>query len=230
MPLRTARNLILIQERIKEVAGPRHYYTIRYHKEELMYCGQVPYWLTKHLDTYQNTGRMPRVLDIGAGYGTLASLASVYGAVVVTLDPVPAIPAEIIAEFGLVPITGDVEKDPLPLDRYDAIIMTEVLEHFNYHPVQTMQKVKDSLRAGGKIFLSTPDAASWGRVQIYPNLDAIPVYSEGIYNDTWRDEHIWQYSRAELESVMITSGLKITQLAHSNSPGGNHFNVVLEPI
>lgn len=230
MPLTAARETVLIQHQLSKMYGPDSYYTIRYMKEELMYCGQCLYWLAARLKTFKDaevTSR-PQVLDIGPGYGTLAALASVYGAEVTTLDKCGFMSAEVAAKFGVIQYVGDAERCPLPKATtgvgFDCIVLTEVLEHFNFHPLPTLKKLRYALKSGGILLLSTPDAASWGRVTIYPSLDAIPIYNQQD-PATWRDEHIWQYTQKELLDTLESAGFKLEQFAHSHSPGGNHFNL-----
>jgi predicted SAM-dependent methyltransferase len=45
--------------------------------------------------------------------------------------------------------------------------MTEVLEHLNFHPVPTLKKVYNLLSENGALYLSTPDAYEWGKVNKY---------------------------------------------------------------
>lgn len=227
----TEEKLAFIQDRLKEDYGPDHYYTKEYSKHELNYSGSIPFWLADHLDDCINRGFMPRTLDIGPGYGTLACFATrmTRPGMVYTLDRLPYISDNVSLAWGLTTRVGDIERHSVQ-QCFDAIIMTEVLEHFNFHPVPTMMRVRELLNPFGKIFLSTPNAETWGRVDKYKSLDEIPVCPPNAkwHDPQWIDAHIWQYTLDELRSVVTTSGLKIVQLAHSKSAGGTHFNVVLQ--
>jgi 2-polyprenyl-3-methyl-5-hydroxy-6-metoxy-1,4-benzoquinol methylase len=84
----------------------------------------------------------------------------------------------IMQRYALAFARGNIEKDPLPGGQlFDVAIMTEVLEHLNFQPVPTLKKIHASLRPGGTLFLSTPDAdGGWGRsTKYYRSLAEIPA-------------------------------------------------------
>lgn len=229
MLLRCARNAVMVQGHLKELYGPDSYYTTHYSKEELKYCGQVPYWLCQYIEDYlAHNEQQPRILDIGPGYGLLACLASQYGAQVITMDRVPFITVDVAKEYSLGSIQDDIERSNLK-STFDAIIMTEVLEHFNFNPRPTMKKIAGMLNHNGRIFLSTPDSDSWGRLDTYKSVDDIPNFPPNgtLKWPEWRDQHIWQYNEAEIRLLFKRSGLEVLEMTHSNSPGGNHFNFKL---
>ncbi len=206
--------------------GPDHYYTKEYHKHELGYHMRIAEWLGRHSRTH-NLGT---VLDIGAAYGTLAAYCTVLGATQVhVVDKTPYIPVEIQDECMLDCLSGDIERDSNLIieDRYDIIILTEVLEHFNFYPVPTMYKIMKGLKPGGVILLSTPDQATWGKITTYAKeLCKLPEYEPSSQPD-WIDAHIWQYSKEDLEWLFRVCGLEPIEWGMSKSAGGTHHNVVL---
>ncbi len=211
----------LIQSRLKVLYGPDNYYTTKYSGEEASYVGAIPRWMGLRV-------KLGDVLDIGPGYGTLACCASAMGAVsVTTIDRVPFMSLEVIDEFHLIALNGDIERNcpTLAPDTYDTIIMTEVLEHLNFHPLQTLQKIAASMKSGGCLYLSTPDQSSWGKLtHRYPELGAMPRYDEGHAQDEWLDEHIWHYTEYEVQCMLNFTGLIQVGWNTSISPGGRHFN------
>lgn len=221
-----AQMLQSIQDRLKVLYGPEHYYTSRYVIEELSYCGHIPEWMG---DLLWPLDYNHYILDIGPGYGTLAALASrLSGLRVQTVDRMCYIPQEVRNEFNLNCRMDDIERYFSPLPNTDVVIMTEVLEHFNFHPVPTLTRIRKSMTPGGTLFLSTPDADSWGRTAIYPRLEAIPEFDpeHQTYNDPiWQDRHIWQYTEGELRWVLESAGFKIELFGKSESVGGEHFNL-----
>jgi hypothetical protein len=50
--------------------------------------------------------------------------------------------------------------------KFYVIIFTEVLEHFNFHPLKIQERLISSLNSGGTLILTTPDVGTdaWGRV------------------------------------------------------------------
>jgi len=215
-----------IQQKLVALYGPDNYYTTRYSGEEAGYVGAIPWWMWKQ------SHKLGDVLDIGPAYGTLACLASSLNAKsVTTLDRVPFMSLEVIDTFHLIALEGDIERNcpTLAPDTYDTVIMTEVLEHLNFHPLQTLTKIAASLRHGGIMYLSTPNRDSWGAItHRYKEIGAMPSYDEAKHaNAPWHDEHIWHYSDYELRSMFNFIGLNVVGWTESVSPGGKHFNVGL---
>lgn len=222
-----------VQSLLKSLYGPRHYYTTTYADQELSYCGKVPFWMADYLPL---VGKGARVLDIGAGYGTLASYSGLLtGAATIAYDRLPLLTHEVCKAMNICRLLGDVEREQLPSygTGWDAVIMTEVLEHFNFHPLPTLLKIRERLNPTGRIFLSTPDAASWGECNHYTSLSVIPPYDPSYmtYNiPSWLDRHTWQYTEAELQALFKAAGLEVRRWSGSLSPGGRHFNVELERL
>jgi SAM-dependent methyltransferase len=213
-----------IQARLRQLYGPDNYYTKKYSEEELSYFGFIPGWMTKLT--------LGDVLDVGPAYGTLACYASTmdYTKSVTTLDRTPYMINDVIDEFHLISLLGDIERDSptLATSTYNTIIMTEVLEHLNFHPLRTLKAVHASLRPRGVLFLSTPDQDSWGKLENpYKELGDLPKYDETKVDVPWRDMHIWHYSETELKCLFNFIGLRVIQWGVSTSPGGKHFNVAL---
>lgn len=211
-----------VQVRLRAIYGPGHYYTDTYSHQELSYSGRVPHWMQEHI-------RDCSVLDIGPAYGTLAAYSRILSpdADIVAVDARRYMSDNVIQEFGITFISGDIERDILPYRDFGAVILTEVLEHFNFHPVPTLHKIRGMMAPGGKLFLSTPDAGSWGRVtDLYGSLDEIPEFAGA--SDVWLDRHVWQYTESELLDVLARAGFRVAGLDYSVSPGGRHFNVMAE--
>jgi len=216
-----------VQQRLVALYGQEHYYTQKYSGEESGYVGFIPEWLRYKQEG--QVGGLGDVLDIGPGYGTLACYASRLGAKsVTTLDRVPFLSQAVIEEFKLIALEGDIERDcpTLAPNTYDTVIITEVLEHLNFHPLLTMLKIDESLRAYGTLYLSTPDQLSWGKLtKHYQRLIDIPVYHNRKKDEEWKDEHIWHYSWPEISQLLSACNLRVTDMTYSVSPGGRHFNI-----
>ena len=221
--------LAAIQQAIARAdRSPEHYYATRYSREETRYWSRIAGWMVQ--DYIERSAERPpparAILDIGCGYGTLLAYASqVYGAPGTCFDIVAYLQPETMRQYGLTYAKGSIEANSLPPGAtYDVIVMTEVLEHFNFRPVPTLTKIRGSLAEGGTFFLSTPDAeSSWGRTtKYYRSLDSLPPLDTTA---TWIDGHVWQYSQAELERVLTLAGFAIRALERVNGAQGKHFNV-----
>lgn len=53
----------------------------------------------------------------------------------------------------------NIERDPIPYqDQFDAVLLTEVLEHLTLQPNVVVQQIHRSLKPGGVVILTTPNA------------------------------------------------------------------------
>ncbi len=216
-------DLEAVQDHIATFDTPNGYYRTTYRFAEPEYWSFFPKWMREDAKERKVT----RILDIGCGYGTLLTLAvKIYGAKGYCLDSTPYA-AALAKKDGLVFSQSNIELDPMPwTEKFDVIIMTEVLEHFNFKPAPTLEKIRAALAPGGLFFLSTPDAKTWGRVQkYYKRLEDMPAPPKPPAKVV--DDHIWVYYRSELTRVVKDAGFKIEQLEISNPKSASHFNVLL---
>lgn len=212
-----------VQNHIATFDTPRGYYRTTYRYAEPRYWSFFPKWMREDAGTRTIT----RILDIGCGYGTLLTLAvKIYGAQGYCLDSTPYA-AALARKDGLIFSQSNIELDPIPWkEKFDVIIMTEVIEHFNFHPAPTLEKIRAALAPGGLFFLSTPDARSWGRTTKYfKQLEDIPAPPPRPAKVI--DDHIWVYDRADLLRVVKAAGLKVERFEISNPKSASHFNVLL---
>ncbi len=221
------------QKRLVELYGPEHYYTTGYRQHERDYWGAIPDWIRQDVELQQhnNTG-MVSILDIGPGWGTLSCVLSRMYAdsgKVLAIDRHQLMSEDVIREYNLGYQTRDIERQSCPRAPFgwDIVIMTEVLEHFNFHPVRTLQHIKDQLSERGRIYLSTPNQLDcWGKVRRYPTLAEIPPFDPGLhtYNDpVWFDGHVWQYTHQEVLETVESAGLKAIRWGRCRSAGGGHL-------
>jgi SAM-dependent methyltransferase len=193
-----------------------------YRTEEILYWLHLPGWIAE----WAADESPSRMLDIGAGYGTLALFcAKLTGATVACLD----IESHRMAESAMAPngVTireGNIETDSLDwAGSVDGVVMTEILEHFNFHPVPTMINIADALVPGGRLFLSTPDAASWGRVEGCPeSYGDLPLPDARMPIE---DRHIYQFSEDEVREVLTESGFRVLRFERAPGRWGLHHNV-----
>lgn len=211
------------QEEIARDPRTRPTYAEAYRSAEFFYWSHIPAWMAG--DAAERP--LESVLDVGCGYGTLALLARRRsGAAVDLIDFNPTyLSAGLVARHHLRFALSNVELDdhPWPGTHYTAILLTETLEHLNFHPVPTLEKLRRLLAPGGHLYLSTPDASEWGRVTAYyPSLDAIPPPARG-----WRivDDHVWQYTEGELRATLGRAGFVIERLDFAPGVLHRHLNV-----
>ena len=217
-------SLSTIQDEIANADGRGQFYDRSYRPAELNYWKQIPGWM--EADAKQR--KVARILDIGCGYGTLLALATqIYNAEGYCFDVAdlylrPAVREKYRLHFA----QANVELDPIPFaGQFDVIIMTEVLEHFNFQPVPALQKIRAALAPEGRFFLSTPDQSEWReKRRYYQRLRDLPPPSR---NAKIVDDHIWVYNKTELETVVKAAGFIIERLDYSPGGGNRHFNIIL---
>lgn len=211
-----------IQDEIASFDAPSGYYATTYRRDETKYWEHIPTWMRSDASNH----RALRILDIGCGYGTLLAYAmEVYHAEGYCMDVTHYLP-----EFGRIRgihfTQGNIQLDPVPQPgSFDVIIMTEVLEHFNFKPLPTIKKLHSALASEGVFFLSTPDAAEWGRqIRYYSHLADLPQANPMM---KLIDDHIWIYDRKELLGLISDADFRIDQSAYSPGVGHRHFNLLL---
>lgn len=219
-----------VQAEIASYPDTNPHYHEAYRDAEQDYWLHVPGWICERIEAKAAEGcRSLNCLDIGCAYGTLARFAQRAGrASVWCIDFVDNyLSKQLVEENGwrFEVCNIELEELPWPREEFDIILFTEVLEHFNFEPVETLKKISRHLRPDGRIFLTTPDASEWGRVtHYYPSLDAIPRAVEGL---PVVDDHVWQYSLDELEGVIDRAGLEIVRRAFAPGTPNRHFNLEL---
>jgi SAM-dependent methyltransferase len=200
--------------------GPGPNYAAAYKKEETYYWECIPDWII-------SLPKGGRALDIGSAYGTLAIFTKrQLAAEIICVDVITGYPPmALLAREGIEFALRNVELDPLDdLGTFNLIIFTEVLEHLNFHPRNTLKKLRSLLRPEGKMVLSTPDAREWGRVTLhYQSLEDMPDPMSGR---PWIDGHVWQFSEEELRGVLEAAGFTIDEFEYSRGGSGRHFNVL----
>lgn len=214
---------IKLVQRIVTKHTPSKYYKV-YKNHEYGYWEKVVKWIfTKYRDK-ENID----VLDIGAAYGTLSLFMKKYfDSNVIALDISDEFNSNNLFEQNEIDfVMADIELDDIKFEnKFDIIIMTEVLEHFNYEPIITLIKIKSYLKNDGVLYITTPNAKYWGKANYYKNFSDLPSVFQKVERI---DDHVWHYDINELLYVINKSGFKIENFDYSNF--GRQFNIALRPI
>jgi SAM-dependent methyltransferase len=215
-------SLVALQSELASLDGPEGYYTRTYRPSETLYWSNLPGWMREAAQRH----RAARVLDIGCGYGTLLAFATeIFHAQPFCIDVVHYIP-QFGERYGFQFAQGNIQLDPIPwAGGFDVILMTEVLEHFNFEPLPTLKKIHDALKPDGVFYLTTPDADEWGRqTKYYSQLRDLPPADR---TRPFIDDHVWVYSKKELLQLLKDAGFRVERFAYSPGVGHRHFNLEL---
>lgn len=211
-----------IQKEIVQVDGAGGYYDRAYRGMEPLYWARIPAWMREDA----GKRKVGRVLDIGCGYGTLLALSTeIYHAPGYCLDVTQYLKPAFARRRHLIFARANIELAPIPWsEKFDVVILTEVLEHFNFQPLPTLRKIHDALAPDGVLFLSTPDAHDWGRLlKYYQRLSDLPMPDP---SHQIRDAHIWIYNQEEITTLLNEAGFRIERLEYAPGNGNRHFNVL----
>jgi SAM-dependent methyltransferase len=204
-------------------------YGSRYRCAELGYWQHVPMWMYEDFRKRLLRGEPTRCLDVGCAYGTLLFYAiKLLGCDAYAVDFMPYLEPSLIADYDIRYAINNIEREPFPWPvRFDVILLTEVLEHLNFQAGPTLAKLRALLAPGGRLYLTTPDAAEWGKQTKYyasyadlpmPLADAqVPVV----------DDHVWQFDADELVDLVAAAGFRIIRREYSPGCGSRHFNLTL---
>jgi len=151
-------------------------------------------------------GSGKRILDVGCGEGYLAKLLMEKGNEVYGID-ISEHAVELARRNGVKAFVCDVENEDLPFKKsfFDAIILSEVLEHL-ISPREVIEKLKPYLVDGGYFLLTFPNIAHYTyRLQLlfghFPR--------QYLYN---RDEHLHYWSIPDFIDFITDCGLKCVKI------------------
>jgi SAM-dependent methyltransferase len=160
--------------------------------------------------------RPSRVLDVGCAYGSLSIGAKIQGYDVVATDYDSTYANKpVLEKMGIGFHEWDLYAD-CPIEKsnglFDVAIFTEVLEHLDFNPIIALLKIRDLLRTGGKLVLSTPrreDSRNWESndlVSPLPHWSHLPF----VRGPVREDRHYHIYSQAELIELLDVCGFRVT--------------------
>jgi len=120
-------------------------------------------WIDKRrvLSASYGLSERARILDVGCGDGFHLQLLRRYGRPGWRLEGIDADPRAVDAarKSGLDVHLGDVHEVDLPLSSYDLILLIMTVEHLA-EPLDTLRRVRELLRPGGRLLLITDNTAT----------------------------------------------------------------------
>ena len=111
----------------------------------------------------EHSGEGASILDVGCVPPVLLrALGSTRRLSLSGIDLAPERFASAIEDTGVKVFQVNVETDPLTVEpaSQDVIVFNEIFEHLRINPITTLTRVRECLRSGGKLLLSTPNLYS----------------------------------------------------------------------
>jgi 2-polyprenyl-3-methyl-5-hydroxy-6-metoxy-1,4-benzoquinol methylase len=138
-----------------------------------------------------------KALDIGAGYGFFSRAARARGFQVTAINPASAENRIFSQLNGFEPIPLFFEEVNFGRERFDLVILSQVLEHL-LDPFHVLVKVRKLMRPEGVLTLAVP------------NVDAILIKMLGSRSSfLGLPEHIIHFSRQGLNSILQRAGFAV---------------------
>lgn len=166
-------------------------------------------------------GGKGRLLDVGAGEGTLLKVAAERGWHAEGTELSSAMVAYVRDELGLTMHQGILEDMALPPTSFDAIVLNHVLEHVK-NPGTTLVKIRELLKPSGVVRIEVPNLASLssrvknGQSRMHLKKDRWKHYST--------DHHFWFFTPPSLARTVDAAGLSlITMRAPAKQWGEKGF-------
>jgi SAM-dependent methyltransferase len=115
--------------------------------------------------------------------------------------------AETCTKFGMHNQPADLAKDNLPFadDYFDVILLSEVLEHFNFHPLVIFQEIARVLKKGGCLIITTPNL---NRLNNVFKMVAGRSVNNNIALAYYEGTHYREYNKKEILFLLQQVGLK----------------------
>ncbi|HEX5416455.1 MAG TPA: class I SAM-dependent methyltransferase [Chloroflexota bacterium] len=107
----------------------------------------------------------------------------------------------------------NLEKDcaPYATERFDGVLLMEVLEHFAVDPMFALAEVNRILKPDGFLFLSTPNLASWRA--LHAAIDYRSPYLFGIFTaNASTDRHNREYTVEEVRRLVVAAGFRVERI------------------
>jgi SAM-dependent methyltransferase len=165
----------------------------------------------------------PRVLEISSFLGVVDIALAKIGFEAYAYDK-PEFQAnanlrKLYAEYHVSPSSGrvnDIGKNglPYPDNFFDAVLLSEVLEHLNFNPLPVLQEINRILKPGGIVYITTPNQANLVhrikiltgrsiRNSVHDSLTQLDPARNTICGIHWRE-----YTVRELTELLETTGFR----------------------
>lgn len=148
-----------------------------------------------------------RLLDIGAGRGTVSNFFMEKGYEVYALEW-NAAGVDKLIKLGVSAIQKDIEDLPYNYEDnfFDEVFWGDNIEHL-FFPEKVAREIHRILKPGGRLVLSTPNHG-WIVNRLYYLLMGVPRRTEGHKIPIWEWQHIRYFNKAEIRRFLNHCGFQ----------------------
>ena len=117
----------------------------------------------------------------------------------------------LLADNGVTDVQWNLEDVPYPLssDAFDAVVMTEVFEHLRDYPLRSLQESHRILRPGGRLYLTTPNAAYIvNRIRFLRGAAPGSPLADWMYGLPFA-RHAREYTFPEMDELLRVAGFHV---------------------
>ena len=151
------------------------------------------------------------VLDVGCGGALFARMMRERGHPTVGLDYSAQAGRVAWHTNGVPAVAGDITVAPFPEQSFACITMFHVLEHL-YDPAAYLLAIRELLRAGGRLVVQVPNAASWQFAFLGRRWNGVDI-----------PRHLIDFKASHLEKLLDRSGFTVMrkkQFSLRDNPAG----------
>ncbi|MBN1457440.1 MAG: class I SAM-dependent methyltransferase [Sedimentisphaerales bacterium] len=167
-----------------------------------------------------------RILDIGIGYGFYdIILKEAFGFDVSGTEVEENIASycKLPQSFGINIIRGELSDTGVLAEpeSYDLAVFSEVIEHLRISPMKALLEIKNILKPGGRLILTTPNIAGLTNILKLSTgrniIEQFPDDDSGLDHVTDKLVHIREYTMDELKNLVKRAGFTVESAKFSIS-------------
>jgi SAM-dependent methyltransferase len=167
------------------------------------------------IEMLAEVGSGPDVLELGSYPGHLTAGLRQAGFAVVGADLEPGRCGDVIEAFRLDMHRCDIEREKLPFsdDRFDAVVVAEILEHLRVDPLFALAEANRVLRPEGLLIVTTPNLYSAQNIARFALGRGFsdPVTEFAKLRVIGHMGHVREYAPREVASFLRYAGFRVSR-------------------
>ncbi|MDP2736420.1 MAG: class I SAM-dependent methyltransferase [bacterium] len=156
-----------------------------------------------------------KILDIGSrcGHVLMGAKQIGYNAYGCDIEKYCELYRERYEKYNIKNLTCFFPEDKIPYgdNFFDLVLLSETIEHYNFHPSVVFKEISRVLKPGGQVLITTPNLVRLNnRIKI--------LFGESINYDIWLPYndgiHYREYNQKELVYLLKENGLKVKKIEY----------------